>query len=113
LAASPTDSRAKDAVDVFCYQARKLIGAYAAALGGIDALVFTGGIGENSPQVRAQICEKLEFLGIRIDPALNGANAGMISTNHPGVVVRTVKTREEVMIARHVRASLARTASPR
>jgi acetate kinase len=113
LAASPTDSRAKDAIDVFCYQARKLIGAYAAALGGIDALVFTGGIGENSPQVRAQICEKLEFLGIRIDAALNGANAGMISANQNGVVVRTVKTREEVMIARHVRDSLAKAISPR
>ena len=113
LAASPTDSRAKDAIDVFCYQARKLIGAYAAALGGIDALVFTGGIGENSPQVRAQICEKLEFLGIRIDAALNGANAGMISANQNGVVVRTVKTREEVMIARHVRDSLAKAVSPR
>ena len=112
LAASSTDSRAKDAIDVFCYQARKLIGAYAAVLGGIDALVFTGGIGENSPQVRAQICEKLEFLGIRIDPALNGANAGMISANQNGVVVRTLKTREEVMIARHVRDSLAKTASP-
>jgi acetate kinase len=109
LAASSTDSKAKDAIEVFCYQARKFIGAYAAALGGIDALVFTGGIGENSPQVRAQICQKLEFLGIRIDPALNAANGKVISADKNGVVVRTIKTREEVMIARHVRNSLAKT----
>ena len=112
LAASATDSRAQDAIDVFCYQARKFIGAYAAALGGIDALVFTGGIGEHSPEVRARICEKLDFLGIRIDPVLNGANASKISAADGGVVIRTVSTKEEVMIARHVRKSLAGAAIP-
>jgi acetate kinase len=112
LAASATDSRAQDAIDVFCYQARKFIGAYAAALGGIDALVFTGGIGEHSPEVRARICEKLDFLGIRIDPVLNGANASKISAADGGVVIRIVSTREEVMIARHVRKSLAGAAIP-
>jgi acetate kinase len=106
LAASSTDSRAQDAIDVFCYQARRFIGAYAAALGGIDALVFTGGIGEHSPDIRARICAKLDFLGIRIDPLLNGKNAPKISAADSGVVTRTLKTKEEIMIARHVRKSL-------
>ncbi|HLE56214.1 MAG TPA: acetate/propionate family kinase [Rhodothermia bacterium] len=106
LAASPTDSRAEDAIAVFCYQAKKFIGAYAAALGGIDALVFTGGIGERSPEVRARICEKLDFLGIRIDPALNRANASIISPGESRVRIRIVKTKEEAMVARHVRESL-------
>ena len=107
LAARSTDSRAEDAMEVFCYQARKFIGAYSAALGGIEALVFTGGIGEHSPEVRARICEKLNFLGIRIDPVLNRVNAALISGNQGGVPVRIVKTKEEVMVARHVRESLA------
>jgi acetate kinase len=111
LAASSTDARAKNAIDVFCYQASKFIGAYAAVLGGIDALVFTGGIGEHSPDVRMQICERLDFLGIRIEPALNRANASMISAAQGHVVVRIVKTREEVMIARHVRESLVNAAT--
>jgi acetate kinase len=106
LVASATDPRAEDAIDVFCYQARKFIGAYAAALGGIDALVFTGGIGEHSPQIRARICTKLAFLGIRIDPSLNETNASKISVADGGVVIWTMKTNEEVMIARHVRRSL-------
>jgi acetate kinase len=112
LAASSTDSRAADAIDVFCYQARKFIGAYAAALGGIDALVFTGGIGAHSPEIRARICEKLEFLGIRIDPVLNTTNAANISAAHSRVVIRTMNTNEEVVIARHVRKSLAGTGIP-
>jgi acetate kinase len=107
LAASATDTKAREAIDVFCYQARKLIGAYAAALGGIDLLVFTGGIGEHSPEVRARICERLDFLGIRIDPSLNGANKPVISAAQSGIPVRTIETQEELMIARHVRASLA------
>jgi acetate kinase len=112
LVASSTDPRAGEAIDVFCYQARKFIGAYAAALGGIDALVFTGGIGEHSPQIRARICAKLDFLGIQIDPSLNETNASKISAADGGVVIRTVKTNEEIMIARHVRRSLANTAIP-
>jgi len=110
VAASANDSRARDAIDVFCYQVRKFIGAYAAVLGGIDALVFTGGIGEHSAVVRAGICEKLDFLGIRIDPRLNSSNAPIISSDEGEVVIRTVKTREEVMIARRVRESLVSTA---
>lgn len=108
LGASSTDSRAKDAIEVFCYHVRKFIGAYAAALGGIDLLVFTGGIGEHSPEVRTRICETLGFLGIRIDPVLNAANATVISAGPSNVAARVVETKEEVMIARHVRDSLAK-----
>ena len=107
LTARSTDSRAADAIEVFCYQAKKCIGSFAAALGGLDALVFSGGIGEHSPEVRAQICKELEFLGIAIDPALNDANAPLISAEQGAVQIRIVNTREEVMIARHVRAVLA------
>ena len=107
LTARSTDTRAADAIDVFCYQVKKCIGSFAAALGGLDALVFSGGIGEHSPEVRAQICREMEFLGIAIDPALNDANAPVISAEHSAVQIRIVNTREEVMIARHVRAVLA------
>ena len=103
LAAIPNDSRAEDAIGVFCYQAKKFIGAYAAALGGIDALVFTGGIGERSPEVRARICEHLEFLGIEVDPGLNRENASTISASRSRVRIRTLRTNEEAMIARHAR----------
>jgi acetate kinase len=103
LAASSTDSRAEDAIEVFCYQAAKFIGAYATALGGIDALVFTGGIGERSPEVRERICRRLGFLKIHIDPVLNRANASTISAGHSSAMVRAMKTQEEVMIARQVR----------
>jgi len=104
LRASATDSRAADAISAFCYQVRKAVGGYAAALGGIDALVFTAGIGERSPEIRARICDGCEFLGIEIDPKLNSENASTISTARSKVVIRTVKTNEESMIARHVRA---------
>jgi acetate kinase len=107
LAARASDTRARDAIDVFCYQARKFIGAYTAALGGIDLLVFTGGIGEHSPEVRASICDKLDFLGILIDAPLNRTGQPVISAAQSRVRVRTLKTQEEVMIARHVRESLA------
>jgi acetate kinase len=107
LAARATDPKARDALDIFCYQVRKFIGAYAAALGGIDLLVFTGGIGEHSPEVRAQICEGLDFLGIGLDHARNRAGNALISAATTAVPVRALKTQEEVMIARHVRASLA------
>ncbi|MEO8346077.1 MAG: acetate/propionate family kinase [Betaproteobacteria bacterium] len=102
LAREATDSRAADAVAVFCYQAKKWVGAYAAALGGLDTLVFAGGIGENAPQVRARICEGLGFLGIEIDPSRNAANAGVISTEASQVSVRVIRTDEELMIARAV-----------
>jgi len=96
------DERAVEAVAIFCYQVKKWIGAFAAALGGLDTLVFTGGIGENAPVVRARICDGLGFLGIELDAKQNGANAGVISRAAGGVSVRVIPTDEELMIARAV-----------
>jgi len=96
------DVRAAEAVALFCYQAKKWIGAYAAALGGLDSLVFAGGIGENAPPVRARICEGLGFLGIRLDESRNADQAAVISTGDSQVAVRVIRTDEEVMIARSV-----------
>ena len=96
------DVRASEAVALFCYQAKKWIGAYAAALGGLDSFVFAGGIGENAPLVRARICEGLGHLGIELDGARNMKNAGVISTEGSRVPVRVIRTDEELMIARSV-----------
>lgn len=101
----PHDEKARDAFDLFCYQARKWIGAYAAVLGGIDTIVFSGGIGEHSPEVRANICNGLEFLGIRLDCDRNSAcagTAGVISTVDSRVTVHVIPTDEELMIAKIV-----------
>jgi acetate kinase len=100
------DVRAAEAIALFCYQAKKCIGAYAAALGGLDTLVFAGGIGENQPLVRARICEGLGFLGVGIDAPCNAANACLISSNASRVVVRVIRTDEELMIARSVSSVL-------
>jgi acetate kinase len=102
LARRSADSRAADAVELYCYQARKWFGALAAALGGLDSLVFSGGVGENSQEVRAGICDGLEFLGIRLDPARNAENAEMISHDDGPCAVRVIRTDEELMIARTV-----------
>ena len=96
------DARAAEAVALFCYQARKWIGAFAAALGGLDTLVFAGGIGENAPAVRARICDGLGFLGIELDEKRNGANEGVISAAAGRVAVRVIRTDEELTIARTV-----------
>ena len=96
------DVRAAEAVALFCYQAKKWIGAFAAALGGLDTLVFAGGIGENAPTVRARICDGLEFLGIGLKEKRNAANEGVISEAASRVVVRVIRTDEELMIARSV-----------
>ena len=96
------DVRAAEAVALFCYQAKKWIGAYAAALGGLDTLVFAGGIGENAPVVRARICEGLKFLGIELDKSRNAKTAAVISKNSSRVMVRVIRTDEELMIARSV-----------
>ena len=98
-----TDSRAAIAVEMFTYQVRKSIGAFVAALGGIDTLVFTGGIGEHAAPVRAECCAGLECLGIRVDPARNAASAGRISPDDGACAVLVVRTDEELMIARHTR----------
>jgi len=100
------DPMAREAVDLFCYQARKFVGALAAALGGLDILVFTGGIGENAPEVRRRICAGLEFLGIRLDHERNRRGRDVISAREAAVTVRVVPTDEERMIARHVRVIL-------
>ena len=87
----PQDPHAADAVDLFCYRAKKYVGAYAAALGGLDGLVFAGGIGERAPVVRDKICNGLEFLGIRLDPARNGANAAVISAPRAALTCASYK----------------------
>ncbi|MDB6031939.1 MAG: Acetate kinase, partial [Verrucomicrobiales bacterium] len=102
MARRGTDVRAAEAVALFCYQARKWLGGFAAALGGLDLVVFSGGIGENVPEVRAGICEGLEFLGIEMNPARNQANAPIISKDESRVAVRVIKTDEEQMIAKAV-----------
>jgi acetate kinase len=102
LALETRDRRAGQAVELFCYQARKWIGSYAAALGGLDTLVFAGGIGENAPAVRERICDGLGFLGIRLSRRRNGANAAVISAPSSRATVRVIHTDEELMIARSV-----------
>lgn len=102
LKSESRDVRAAEAVALFCYQIRKSIGAYAAALGGLDTLVFAGGIGENAPIVRARICDGLGFLGIELEEKQNAANEGVISTASSRVAVRVIHTDEELTIARSV-----------
>jgi len=97
-----TDERAAEAVTLFCYQAKKWIGSFAAALGGLDTVVFSGGIGENALPVRARICEGLDFLGIELDESRNAEAAPVISNNTSRVTVRVICTDEELMIARSV-----------
>ena len=100
------DPAAEEAVDLFCYRAKKYIGAYAAVLGGLDLLVFAGGIGEHAPAVRKRICDGLDFLGIRLDDPGNEANAALISAPQSRVKVRVINTNEDLMIVRHVRSVL-------
>lgn len=95
------DPKAKLALSVFCYTAQKYIGALAAAMGGLDMLIFTGGIGENSPVIRDRICEDLEFLGIAIDPQSNQTSSEVISPLSNKVQVWVIPTNEEWMIAHH------------
>jgi acetate kinase len=99
LGREANDPRAADALAIFCYQAKKWIGSFAAALGGIDTLVFTGGIGENAAPVRRRICDGLQFLGIELDESLNQRNAPRISLDRARVVTRVIHTDEEFVIA--------------
>jgi acetate kinase len=96
------DVRSAEAIELFCYQVKKQIGAFAAALGGLDTLVFAGGIGENAPSVRARICDGLGFLGIELAEKRNEANEGLISASSSTVAIRVIHTDEELMIARSV-----------
>ena len=106
LAKETDDVRAAEAVALFCYQTKKWIGAYVAALGGLDTLVFAGGIGENSPVVRSRICQGLEFLGIELEEKRNKANALVISKENGRTTVRVIHTDEELMIAKTVKQIL-------
>ena len=100
LAREASDPRAALALEVFCYQARKTVGAFAAVLGGLDSLVFSGGIGENSAAIRERICRGLEFLGVAVDPAANASHAELLSPPGTPVAVRMIRTDEEAQIAR-------------
>ena len=95
-----SDIRAAEAVSLFCYQVKKWIGAFAAALGGVDIIVFAGGIGENAPVIRARICDGLRFLGIELDDNRNAAGEPLISTDASCAQVRVIRTDEEVIIAK-------------
>ena len=99
-ARAAADVRAAEAVELFCYQARKWIGAFAAALGGLDTLVFSAGIGENAPDIRKRICDGLGFLGIQLSGQRNARNAPLISAHASRVKVLVIRTDEELMIAR-------------
>ncbi len=117
LDAESHDPQAADAVALFCYQARKAIGGFAAALGGLDTLVFAGGIGENAPAIRARICDGLRFLGVEVDGPRNADARGLISSPTGRVAVHVIRTDEAHVIARAVRDLLsldaARQESPR
>ena len=107
LGKESSDPRAADAVTLFCYLARKSVGALVAALGGVDTLIFTAGIGEHSAPIRERICEGLEFLGFELDAERNARHAPIVSRDGSRVVVRVMKTDEDLMIARHVRHLLS------
>ncbi|WP_455371426.1 acetate/propionate family kinase [Petrachloros mirabilis] len=102
LAQEDRDQRAAEAIAVYCYQSKKTIGSLAAALGGLDTVVFSAGIGERSPVIRARICDGLEFLGISLDPARNEGNEAVISKSDGRVTVRVIPTDEEREIAASV-----------
>lgn len=102
LAMEDTDNRAREALALFCYQTKKWLGGYTAALEGLDTLVFSGGIGENAPTIRARICEGLGYLGITLAPQANADNAAVISTATSAVTVRVIATDEALIIARSV-----------
>jgi acetate kinase len=108
LLARQENPDAAEAVNLFCYQAKKFLASLCAVLGGLDTLVFTGGMGENAPQIRQGICENMGFLGIHLDSVANELNAPVISRDDSEVSVRVMQTNEQLMIARHVRACLAK-----
>ena len=92
------DTRAAEAIALFCYQIKKQIGSYAAALGGVDSLIFSGGMGEQAPRIRARICEGLEFIGIELDNGRNEMNSELISSDASRVGVHVLHTDEAVTI---------------
>ena len=100
------DPRAREAIDLFTYRIATEAGALVSALGGLDGLVFTAGVGENAPAIRAEVCDRLSWLGIRLDPAANAIGRGCISLPDSKIEVRIIPTDEEAMIARHTWATL-------
>jgi acetate kinase len=108
LAREREDVRAAEAIDVFCYQTKKWIAAFAGALGGLDTLVFAGGIGENSAPIRERVCAGLQFIGLELDASRNREHAPKISSELSRVTVRVIPTDEESVIARMTAATLAR-----
>ncbi len=110
LALESTDVRAKEALELFCYQARKWLGAFIAVLGGLDTLVFSGGIGENAPELRARICEQLSYVGVELRSSANLANAALISSGR--VSVRVLHTDESLMLAQSVERALDARVTP-
>ncbi len=111
LAQEASDPRARLAVDVFCYQVRKWIGAFAAVLGGLDTLVFSGGIGEHAPVVRTRICSELSFLGVQLAEEPNATNGPLISAPSARVDVRVISTNEALMMAREARTVLTQSSA--
>jgi acetate kinase len=109
LARAATDPAAGLAVEVFCYQAAKHVAALATALGGLETLVFTAGIGEHAAPIRARIATRLAFLGLKLDPARNTEHAAVISTSDSPVSIRVIRTNEELMIARQAIQILTRS----
>lgn len=112
LAAEAGDVRAAEAIELFCYQTRKWIGAMAAVLGGLDTLVFAGGIGENAPVIRERCCRGLEFLGLELNAAANARGEAVISTAGSRVTARVIPTDEELMIVRAVHRTLEEARIP-
>ena len=111
LLQAPHDTMAQAAIDLFVYDAAKQLGGLVAVLGGVETLVFTGGIGEHAWQIRKSICDMCAYLGVVVDPVRNEQHAAVISQEDSRVVVRVVKTDESLMIARHVVAMLGDTSS--
>jgi acetate kinase len=101
------DERAKFAIEVFVYRVTRAIGSLAAALGGLDGIVFTAGVGENAPAIRQAICRECAWLGVELDPVANGSGAAIISARESRVAVHVIPTDENLVIARHTRAALA------
>ena len=108
LGGETRDRRAAEAIELFCYVAKKHLGALVAALGGLDTLVFTGGIGEHAAPIRERICQGLGFLGVTLDADRNANNEGVVSGMGSRVTIRVMPTDENLMVARHTRRLISR-----
>jgi acetate kinase len=103
-----SDPHAREAIDLFVYRAAREIGSLAAAAGGLDAMVFTAGIGEHAPEIRARVCEQSAWLGVRLEPESNRVGGPRISARDSSVSVWVIPTDEELMVARHTFALTCR-----